>query len=225
MDFGTGFPVDLVLFGMIAVFLVLRLRSILGRRTGLERQQPFQPQPQPQPLGRPGPIIEGRAEPEPPPVSRPVPEPGSALGETLARMRAADRGFDPTRFLEGAESAFRMIVAAFAAGDRAQLRPLLSDDVYRAFEQAISAREQAGHTQTSEIRAIQSATIESAELAGTRAHVTVRFVSDQTSLVRDQGGRFVSGSEGLTELVDFWTFERDLTSRDPAWRLANVRGG
>jgi predicted lipid-binding transport protein (Tim44 family) len=222
MDFGTGFPVDLVLFGMIAVFLVLRLRSILGRRTGFEqRQQPFQPQP----LARPGPIIEGRAEPVPTPAARPVPEPTSALGETLARMRGLDRGFDPARFLDGAESAFRMIVAAFASGDRARLRNLLSDDVYRAFDQAIAAREQVGHTQVSEIRAIQGATIETAELAGTRAQVTVRFVSDQTSLVRDQAGHFVSGSEGLTELVDFWTFERDLTSRDPAWRLVGVRGG
>ena len=223
MDFGTGFPVDLVLFGMIAVFLILRLRSILGRRTGLERpQQPFQP---PEPLGRPGPVIEGRAEPVPPPAARVVPEPGSALGETLARMRAVDRGFDPARFLEGAESAFRMIVAAFAAGDRVQLRTLVSDEVYQAFEQAIAAREQAGHTQISEIRAIQGATIEAAELTGTRAQVTVRFVSDQTSLMRDRNGHIVSGSEGVTELVDYWTFERDLSSRDPAWRLAGVRGG
>ncbi len=223
MDFGTGFPVDLVLFGMIAVFLILRLRSILGRRTGLERQQqPFQPPQQP---SRPGPIIEGRAEPVPSPAARVMPEPNSALGETLARMRAVDRGFDPARFLEGAESAFRMIVAAFAAGDRAQLRGLAANDVYQAFEQAIAAREQAGHVQVSDIRAIQSATIESAELTGTRAHVGVRFVSDQTSLVRDRDGHFVSGSEGVTELVDDWTFERDLSSRDPAWRLVSVRGG
>jgi len=224
MDFGTGFPVDLVLFGMIAVFLILRLRSILGRRTGLERpQQPFQP---PGPLGRPGPVIEGRAEPVPPPAAaRVLPEPGSALGETLARMPAVDRGIDPARFLEGAESAFRMIIAAFAAGDRVQLRTLVSDDAYQAFEQAITDREQAGHTQVSEIRAIQGATIEAAELTGTRAQVTVRFVSDQTSLVRDRDGHVVSGFEGVTELVDFWTFERDLSSRDPAWRLVSVRGG
>jgi predicted lipid-binding transport protein (Tim44 family) len=219
---GTGFPVDLVLFGMIAVFLILRLRSILGRRTGLERQQPFQP---PQPLGRPGPIIEGRAEPVPSPATRTVPEPGSALGETLARMRAIDRGFDPAQFLEGAEAAFRMIVAAFAAGDGAQLRNLVSNDVYQAFEQVIAAREQAGHTQVSEIRAIQGATIESAELTGTRAQLTVRFVSDQTSLVKDREGHIVSGAEGVTELVDDWTFERDLSARDPAWRLVSVRGG
>lgn len=223
MDFGTGFPVDLVLFGMIAAFLVLRLRSILGRRTGYERPQPYQPgQPG---LGRPGPIIEGRAEPPSLVSTRPVPDVASPLGETLGRMRAIDRNFDPARFLEGAEGAFRMIVTGFAAGDRAQLRRLLAEDVYRSFEQAITAREQAGHTQVSEIRAIQGATIEAAELSGSRAHVTVRFVSDQMSLVKDQRGQIVSGTEALTELVDVWIFERDLTARDPAWRLIAVSGG
>ncbi len=224
MDFGTGFPVDLILFGMIAAFLVLRLRSILGRRTGYERPpQPYQPA-QP-PLSRPGPIIEGRAEPPASATTRPVPDAASPLGQTLGRMRGVDRNFDPARFLEGAEGAFRMVVAAFAAGDRAQIRRLVADDVYRSFEQAIIAREQAGHTQVSEIHAIQGATIEAAELFGSRAHLTVRFVSDQTSLVKDQRGQPVSGTEAMTELVDIWTFERDLTARDPAWRLVAVSGG
>lgn len=223
MDFGTGFPVDLVLFAMIAAFLVLRLRSILGRRTGYERPEPYQP---PQPAGRPGPIIEGHAEPvSPPATARAVPDAATALGETLARMRAIDRTFDPARFLDGAEGAFRMIVAAFAAGDRVQIRNLVSDDVYRSFEQAIAAREQAGHTQVSDIHAIPAATVEAAELFGNRAHITVRFVSDQTSLVKDQSGKPVSGAEGTTELIDLWTFERDLTARDPAWHLVSVSGG
>ncbi len=220
MDFGSGFPVDLILFGMIAAFLVLRLRSILGRRTGFERPQP----PVQSPAPRPGQIIEGHAEPPAAPA-RPLPDPASATGETLARMRDIDRGFDPARFLEGAEGAFRMIVAAFAAGDRTQLRKLVADDVYRPFEEAIAAREHAGHRQVSEIRAIHGATIEAAELGGTRARLSVRFVSDQISLLRDQAGSPVSGTEAVTELVDVWTFERDLTSRDPAWRLVAVRGG
>ncbi len=150
MDFG-GFPVDLVLFGMIAAFLVLRLRSILGRRTGFERppMQNFQPPGVPS-----APIIEGRAEPAPSPA-RPVPDPASPLGATLARMKTIDRAFDPGTFLAGAEQAFRMIVAAFARGDRAGFRNLVGEDVYRSFDLAISAREQAGHTQVSEIRSIE----------------------------------------------------------------------
>src|ERR1700742_3928685 len=115
MGASGGFPIDLILFGMIAAFLVLRLRSILGRRTGFERQTPpYQPQP-PQPAA--GPVIEGQAEP-PSAATRKLPEPASAVGQTLAQMNKVDRTFDPASFLDGAEKAFRMIVAAFASGDR-----------------------------------------------------------------------------------------------------------
>src|SRR5271155_324617 len=93
-----GFPIDLVLFGMIAAFLVLRLRSILGRRTGFERPpQPYQPPPGP---AAPGPVIDGRAEPVAAPAHRPVPEPISALVQTLSRMQQVDRNFDPAAFLD-----------------------------------------------------------------------------------------------------------------------------
>ncbi|HET6184697.1 MAG TPA: Tim44/TimA family putative adaptor protein [Acetobacteraceae bacterium] len=229
MGLTSGFPVDLILFGMIALFLVLRLRSILGRRTGFERPpqppQPFQPQGATRP--RPGPVIEGRAEPAPPAAqaARPMPEPASALGQKLARIQAADRGFDPARFIANAEGAFRLIVRAYASGDREQLRPLVSRDVFGAFDDGIAAREKAGQTQVVEIRAIPSATIEDAELAGTLAKVTVRFVSDQVSFVRDRQGQIVSGNEAVTELTDIWTFERDVSSADPAWKLVAVRAG
>ncbi|MDQ2801917.1 MAG: Tim44/TimA family putative adaptor protein [Pseudomonadota bacterium] len=226
MDVGSGFPVDLVLFGMVAAFLVLRLRSILGRRTGFERQQqPYQPPAdQPSPGAPASPVIEGHAEPVGAAAGRPMPEPASPVGQTLGRMRTVNRSFDPAGFLDGAEKAFRIIVAAFAAGDRASLRNLASDDVYGAFEQAITAREQAGNTQVSEIRGITSATIEGAELRGTVAQVTVRLVSDQVSLTKDQRGQPVAGTDAVTEIADIWTFERDLTSRDPTWRLMSVRG-
>src|ERR1700677_3030386 len=120
---GGGFPIDLVLFGMIAAFLVLRLRSILGRRTGFERPQPpYQPPVSP---SAPGPVIDGHAEPIKPATARLVPEPASTLGQTLARMQAVDHSFDPSGFLDGAEKAFRLIVAAFASADRTTLRSLL----------------------------------------------------------------------------------------------------
>ena len=125
----TGsFPVDLVLLGMVAAFLVLRLRGILGKRTGFERPPMPQQPPQAAPAAS-GPIIEGRAEPAPPPSKAAViPDPASPAGQVLAAMRGIDRGFDPAGFLVGAERAFRMIVAGFAAGDRATLRKLLADD-------------------------------------------------------------------------------------------------
>jgi predicted lipid-binding transport protein (Tim44 family) len=217
---GGGFPIDLVLFGMVAAFLVLRLRSILGRRTGYERPpQPYQPA---QP-NMAAPVIDAQAEPVPPAPTRAVPDPASALGQTLARMPAIDRNFTPAGFLDGAEKAFAMIVAAFAGGDRVALRSLLADDTYRAFETAIAGREAAGQTQVSELRGIQSATIEAAELRATVAQITVRFVSDQISLTRDKDGKEIAGTDAVTELTDLWTFERDLSAGDPTWRLIAAR--
>lgn len=221
MGGSSGFPIDLVLFGMIAAFLVLRLRSILGRRTGYERPpQQFQPPAGPAPAG---PVIDGHAEPAAPVVRRTVPDPASALGQTLARMRGVDPSFDPSGFLDGAEKAFRMIVTGFAAGDRVTLRNLLADDTYRAFETAIAAREATNQTQVSEVKNIESAAIESAELKNTVAQITVRFVSDQISLTQDASGLPVAGTDAVTEITDIWTFERDLSARDPAWRLVAAR--
>lgn len=215
-----GFPLDLVLFAMIAVFLVLRLRSVLGRRTGFERAAA--PLDRAAPPGAVGPVIEGRAEAAP---SRPVPDLASPLGRDLARIRSLDRGFDPARFLDGAEAAFRLIVGAFAAGDRAALRPLLGDDIYAGFEQAIAAREAAGETQRSEVKAILSAAVEDAGLRGNVATIAVRFVSDQVALTLDRDGKPATGTEAITEMVDTWTFERDLTSASPNWRLVAARPG
>ena len=145
------------------------------------------------------------------------------LGQTLARIRATDQSFDPARFLDGAEKAFRIIVAAFANGDRTALRALLSDDTYHAFEGAIAAREAGGHTQVSDIRGMEKVAIEEAELRGSVASATVRFVSDQISLTRDKDGHAVAGTDAVTEITDLWTFERDLATRDPTWRLVAAR--
>jgi len=218
---GSGFPIDLILFGMIAAFLVLRLRSILGRRTGYERPpQTFQPPAEP---AAAGPVIQGHAEPQAPAPTRAGPDPASAAGQALARMKALDAQFDPHLFLSGAEKAFTMIVSAFAAGDRATLRGLLSEDTFRAFDQAITARETAGQTQRSEIRAIPATSIETAQLNGSVAHIAVKFVSDQVSLTTDRDGKPIAGTDAVTEITDLWTFERDLASRDPTWRLVEAR--
>jgi predicted lipid-binding transport protein (Tim44 family) len=224
MGASGGFPIDLVLFGMIAAFLVLRLRSVLGRRTGFERQAPpYQP---PQPAQPPaGPVIEGRAEPAPPGAPQTVPDAASPIGQTLARMRDIDSSFDPSRFLVGVDQAFRMIVTAFAAGDRAGLRALLADDTYHAFEQAIISREASGDRQISEIKSIQQLAIEQADLKGRVGLLTVRIVSDQVSYTTDAAGKPLSGADAVTEIIDLWTFERDLSKSDPTWRLVAARSG
>jgi len=154
---------------------------------------------------------------------RPLPDPASPAGQALTRMQTVDRNFQAMRFLDGAEAAFKMIVAAFAAGNRETLRPLLSDETYKAFESAIAARETAGETQRTEVRAIHAATIEAADLRGTVADVTVRFVSDQVNLTLGKDGAVVQGTDAVTEIVDLWTFERNLAVADPTWRLVAAR--
>jgi predicted lipid-binding transport protein (Tim44 family) len=213
---GGGFPIDLILFGMVAAFLVLRLRSVLGRRTGFER-----PAGERAPL--PVPPVAGAAAPVAVVPHRGVPDARGPVGQALARIRAADAGFDPMVFLTGAEGAFRMIVEGFAAGNRPLLRDLLSDDTYAGFEGAITEREAKGEVQRTEIREIREAVIDGADLRGTTAEVTVRFVSDQVNLTTDSAGKPVAGTDAVTELTDVWTFQRDVRSADPAWRLVGTR--
>ncbi len=219
MNATGGVPIDLILLGMVAAFLVLRLRSILGRRTGFEGTPAARAQP------ASAPVIEGRAEPVAAASARTVPDPASPLGQVLAQIGAADRAFTPAHFLQGAEAAFRMIVQAFAAGDRVALRKLLADATYAAFESAITAREDAGEVQRSEIRAVEQAAVTDARLRDGLAEITVRFVSMQVSVVTGRDGLAVSGVDGLTELVDVWTFERTPGSAGVAWRLAGALSG
>ncbi len=214
---------DLILFGMIAVFLVLRLRSVLGRRTGFER--PDQPAIAPAATGR---VSDGQAVKVPEPPRRALPDPASPTGQVLMAIQRAEPAFDPTRFLDGAEAAFRRIVTAFAAGERTALAPLLTEATFNAFIEAIKTREAAGETQVSEIKSILDALIEHAVLHpgpnNTQiADITVRFVSHQTNMVKDKDGNLVTGSDGITELADMWSFERILGSPEPTWRLASAQ--
>ena len=217
-----GLPIDLILFAMVAAFLVLRLRSVLGRRTGFERPPAEQPAP-----GMTHPVPPREAELPPPvqagPGARALPDPQSPVGQALLRIRGADPTFDPGAFLNGAEGAFRMIVQAFAAGDRDTLRGLLSDESFAGFDQAISARDIAGETQRTELRAINDMAIEAAELRGTIADITVRIVSDQVNLITAKDGSISAGAEAVTEITDLWTFQRDTGSSDPTWKLVGTR--
>jgi predicted lipid-binding transport protein (Tim44 family) len=223
MGASGGFPIDLILFGMIAAFLVLRLKSILGKRTGYERPpQPIQP-PRPVPLAPGAQAAEGARAPQVSATNRAVPEPVSALGQTLERMKTVDRDFEPGAFLDGAEKAFQIIVHAFAAGDRASLRPLLGDETWKAFDLAITEREKAGYNHITEVRSIHGISIESAELNGTMASIGVKIVSDQVNMTQTQSGQVITGTDAVTEITDFWTFERDLAQPNPIWHLVAAR--
>jgi predicted lipid-binding transport protein (Tim44 family) len=219
MGASGGFPIDLILFGMIAAFLVLRLRSVLGRRQGFER--PAEPPPAMGPAMGAGLAPAQAPAAEPPP--RTLPDPAGPVGQALQRMRQVDPRFDAAHFLSGAEAAFRMIVTAFAAGDRDSLHKLLSEDTFRAFDAAVTTREAAGETQRTEIHGFHDTTIEQAELRGNRAALTVHFVTDQVNMTLGRDGAPVHGTDAVTEITDLWTFERDLTSTDPTWRLVAAR--
>lgn len=220
-----GFPIDLILFAMVAAFLVLRLRSVLGKRQGYERP----PQAPGMPEARAA-RVEGVAEDIAPARStsgarRVLPAAQSPAGLALGQIAMADPSFQPNAFLDGAEGAFRMIVAAFAQGDRQTLRALLSDETYSGFEQAVAGREQAGESQRTEIRSMHELGIEGAELRGTIADVIVRFVSDQVNMTTGKGGEIVAGSDAITEVIDIWTFQRDIAAKDPTWKLMATRSG
>ncbi|HTQ70346.1 MAG TPA: Tim44/TimA family putative adaptor protein [Acidocella sp.] len=214
-----GFPIALVIFAGIAIFLVLRLRSVLGKRVGFEK-------PPAPPGAAPGfntaPVIEGQALPPAAP-GRSIPDPHSDLGQRLMQIVTRDAHFDPPQFLTQAEAAFRSIVTAFAAGDRATLQSLLTAHVFETFEAAIAAREAAGERQRTEIKSILSADIEDAQLTGDLAVVIVRFVSAQLNQRLDQAGTPIPGGEEQANLSDLWTFERNLRGSDPTWRLSAAR--
>ena len=214
---------DIILFGMIAVFLILRLRSVLGRRTGHERR--------PTDIFRREPA-EARAEAsdrvvELPPRAAKAEAPATILKEAdsgLGQVKAADPGFDAGQFAAGARSAFEMIVAAFAAGDKNKLRGLLSNEVFDNFAGAIDARAEKGETLETKLVAIRAAEIADAEMRGQTAFVTVKFTSEQQNVTRDAEGRIVDGEPGQSEdVVDLWTFARNTRARDPNWMLVETK--
>jgi predicted lipid-binding transport protein (Tim44 family) len=218
---------DIIFFAMIAAFIALRLRSVLGRRTGHERRRPdaFEPnaakRTNDKVVALPDRSRPGDATPDGQPAAAAVDGPAPT---GVAAIRQMDRSFDPQAFTQGARAAFTMIVEAFAKGDKDGLRPLLAPDVFQRFSLAIDDRSRRGETLSTELVAIDSAEIDGAVLTGSRARVTVRFESDQVNVTRNTQGEVVDGdATAVDRIVDLWTFERDLKSRDPNWQLVETR--
>lgn len=220
---------DIVFFALVAGFLILRLRSVLGRRTGNENRERWTPRlPQRNPA-KPG---VGQA---PGPNDRPLPDnvtplPGrepaanaSPLDAALTQIRLADPSFDAPRFADGAKAAFEMIVTAFAQGDTATLRPLLSDDVYDNFAAAIKGRQDAKQTLETTLIGIKNAEVIEARMEGRMAFVTVKFVSEQVNVTRNAAGEVVDGDANrVTPVTDIWTFARNTRASDPNWVLVQT---
>jgi predicted lipid-binding transport protein (Tim44 family) len=216
MRMGDGFQfLDIILLAMVAGFILLRLRSVLGRRTGNEQQRPS-------PLAT-GPTTasdDGKVVPLPRRDDAPAAIPAGPAAAGLHRIQAMDRGFDPAVFVAGARSAYEMIVTAFAQGDTATLKQFLARDVYADFESAIRQRQQQGQRQETTLVGVNAAEIVDADLKGKIAEVTVKVVSDLINVTRDKTGQVVAGNPNAVEAVtDIWTFARDVSSNNPNWTL------
>jgi predicted lipid-binding transport protein (Tim44 family) len=232
------FDIYTIIFLALAVFIFLRLRSVLGQRTGRERPpyDPFAARDQvrgttgDKVVTLPTRAVEQAAKPVEPiePVDRwkGVAPSGSAVAAGLDAIVAADKTFDPRHFLTGARAAYEMIVVAFAQGDRRTLREWLSKEVYDSFDGVIREREGRGETAESRFVSIDTTEIAAAEMRGRIAQVTVRFVSQLVSVTRDKSGTVTDGSpDTVTDVTDAWTFARDVTSRDPNWKLVATEAG
>ena len=201
----------IVLIASVACFLLFRLYMVLGRRTGHER-------PPREEYGFPHP---GEAMPKAIPQPTYSPDrPSDPVASALFDIGLVDRSFDKEQFLKGARAAYEMILSAYAGGDRASLKPLLSDEVYAAFDSAIAAREQAGHKATLTLVGFSDVKVIAAALKGTLAEITLAFGSRLISATAAADGKVVEGdTAAVVEVTDVWTFSRDTRSRDPNWTL------
>ena len=225
-----------IIFLALAVFIFLRLRSVLGQRTGSER--PPYDRAAPNVVQRtqdnnnvvpmPGAVIDQAplaptADVAPADRWKDIAEPGTPLASGLDAIAVHDSSFDPRHFISGARGAYEMIVLAFANGDRRALKDLLSSEVYESFEAVIKDREK--HEQKTETRfvSIDKAELVSAEARDRAAQLTVRFVSQMISVTRDKTGSIVDGNpDKVADITDVWTFARDTSSRDPNWKLVGT---
>ena len=201
--------IDIIIFAVIAVLLVLRLRSVLGQRTGYEDSKRAK---------------ETSDSFEDKPVQL-HPRQNNSIndGHGIEALKRADRSFSESQFMDGAQMAFGMILKAYAEGDLAQLKRLLGYDLLQSFTQSIQQRARDKETLAINLEKIKQASIIDAKVFDNVASVTVEFQSVQTRTITDDDGNVIDDEDtGTLDLVDIWTFERDLTLDDPNWKLAET---
>jgi predicted lipid-binding transport protein (Tim44 family) len=231
------FDTTTIILLAVAVLIFLKLRSVLGQRTGRERP-PYDPYsapdavrnsagdkviPLPQRANEPAKSVEPNESSDP---HAGFATPGSPVAKGLDAIAAADKNFDVKQFVAGARAAYEMIVTAYAVGDRRTLKNLLGREVYDGFESVIRDREGRGETVETRFVSIDTTEITNAELRGKMAQLTLRFVSQLVSATRDRNGNVIDGSaDAVTSVTDVWTFAREVTSRDPNWNLVATEAG
>lgn len=214
----------IVILAMIAGFLALRLYSVLGKRTGHEQEPVMRPAEERAKVTvlQPGPVPQGVGDSVR--LAEGLIAPGAENG--VRALIAADRSFDVPQFVDGAKSAYRMVLEAFWRGDRDELAWLCDADVLASFEAAIAAREAEGHVLENRLVRIEKAQIIEASVKDRVGEVALRFEADIAAVTRDRDGNVIAGS--MTDAVgtrDVWTFSRDIRSADPNWKLSETDEG
>lgn len=213
----NGSLIQLLVLAGIAIFLILKLRSVLGTRDGFEKPPIPLDEVRPR-VRRDFEVIEGGPDRD---ITDHVTE-GSDAAKALAEMKKAEPSFTVGPFLQGARGAYEMILMAFEKGELDRIRPFLSDDVEASFAEAIAAREAQGLTVEASFLGIKELVLHDATFSPeTRfAEITVRFVGEQNYVVRNKAGEIVEGSpREVKKSRDIWTFARQMGSDDPNWQL------
>ena len=218
------FDIPTIIVIVVALVVLWRLRSVLGTRTGNERP-PFDPYSARKPAKSAQPESEDNADAErrqrklEAELERFVGD-NAEVRSGLTAIAEADPGFTPKAFMEGAKSAYEMIVTAFAQGDRKTLKSLLDKDVYEGFEHAIAEREKDGQTVDFTFVGLPGHDITAAELDRRNAQITIRFKAEVVSATRNSAGEVIEGdADRVVTISDEWTFARAVRARDPNWRL------
>jgi len=210
--------IQLLVLAGIAVFLILRLRGVLGTREGFEKPAVTRPEPANR-MGKPDfDVIEGGPDLD---ITDHVEE-DSVSAKALAAMKRVDPSFNVSEFLGGARGAYEMILMAFENSDLDSIVPFISEDVYEAFASVVDERQRQGLTIDAKFIGISDMTLAAAAFDENtkEGEVTVRYKSEMTSVVRDNAGDVVEGSETeIKKQKDTWTFARIMDSGDPNWRL------
>lgn len=231
----TTVQLDILIFAAIAAFLIYRLNSVLGTRSGNERQRPNPLKPADAPVNVNPLDAQNAVRPVPPhmPVMTPAAldqvvdaeaNRDGRVEQGLADIRAEDAYFEINSFMQGARYAFELIVTAYARGDLGAIQPLVSPKLYNDFAAGVRAREAAGHTTELTLHRVQHAKIIEAHMGGTMAYVTVDFEVEESTVTRDKSGQVVDGNpDSVFNIRDIWTFTRDARTSDPNWILIETR--
>ena len=216
--------IDIFVLAVVAAVILFRLYTVLGRRTGNERppQESYR-------LSGNAPADAAKDNVVPLPVAarsgQAADRPADPVARGLLDIKLADRGFESDHFAAGARSAYELIVTAFARGDRLQLKPLLNDEVFTAFDRVISGREQRQETVAFTFVGFKDVKIVHAALKGRSAEITLAFGSQFISATTDGNGATIEGdSKSVCDVTDVWTFARDVRARDPNWLLVATSG-